>query len=69
MADAEAHVKGDGRHFEAVVICDAFAGKNLVKQHQMVYQAVNDHLHDDAVHALSLRTYTRADWAKQSGGG
>jgi acid stress-induced BolA-like protein IbaG/YrbA len=58
-------VNGDGRHFEAIVVCDDFAGKRLVQQHQMVYRTLAGHLHDDAVHALSLRTFTRAAWDQQ----
>jgi acid stress-induced BolA-like protein IbaG/YrbA len=31
----------------------------------MVYRTLAGHLHDDAVHALSLRTFTRAAWDQQ----
>lgn len=62
LPGARAMVDGDGRHFEAVVVSDAFAGKRLVQQHQMVYQALAGQMHDDAVHALSLRTYTCEQW-------
>ncbi len=65
LPDSLAMVDGDGRHFEAVVVCDAFAGKRLVQQHQMVYQALAGQMHDDAVHALSLRTLTRAAWEQR----
>lgn len=65
LPDSLAVVDGDGRHFEAVVVCDAFAGKRLVQQHQMVYQTLSGQMHDDAVHALSLRTFTRAAWEQR----
>ncbi|WP_372715510.1 BolA family protein [Immundisolibacter sp.] len=65
LPDSVATVEGDGRHFEALVVCDAFAGKRLVQQHQLVYQALAGHMHDDAIHALSLRTLTRAAWEQR----
>ena len=37
FADSEVTVEGDGRHFQAVVVSDAFSGKSMVQQHQMVY--------------------------------
>lgn len=61
---AQVDVKGDGDHFEATIVSDAFSGKNMVQQHQMVYAALGD-LMQGAVHALSFRTYTPEDWAKQ----
>ncbi len=65
LPDSVATVQGDGRHFEALVVCDAFAGKRLVQQHQLVYQALAGQMHDDAIHALSLRTLTRAAWEQR----
>ena len=62
IPDAEVRVSGDGRHFEAVVISDQFADKNAVQQHRMVYAALGDRFDTDAVHALSIKTYSRRDW-------
>ena len=64
IPDAEVAVQGDGDHFEATVVSDAFAGKTSVQQHQMVYAALGD-LMQGAVHALSFRTFTREQWDKQ----
>jgi acid stress-induced BolA-like protein IbaG/YrbA len=61
---AEVAVQGDGDHFEATVVSDAFEGKTSVQQHQMVYAALGD-LMQGAVHALSFRTLTRDQWDKQ----
>ncbi len=61
----EAYVDGDGSHFAARVVSDAFEGLSMVKQHQMVYAALGDSF-EDAIHALSLQTYTRAEWEKAS---
>ncbi len=62
FADAEVRVSGDGRHFDAVVISDAFSGKSMLEQHRMVYAALGDRFDTDVVHALSIKTYTRKDW-------
>jgi len=38
LPGARAHVQGDdGVHFEALVICEAFAGKLPLARHRMVY--------------------------------
>ena len=56
LPDAQVEVRGDdGRHFEALVCSPAFAGKNQVARHRMVYAALGEHM-AEAIHALSLRT-------------
>ena len=62
IADAEVSVTGDGRHFEAVVVSPAFAGKNMLAQHRLVYAALGDRFDTETVHALSLKTYTPEQW-------
>lgn len=61
LPGAEVSVTGDGRHFEAVVVSDAFDGKGLLEQHRMVYATLGDKVGGD-IHALSVRTYTYAEW-------
>jgi len=63
-AFAEGHVEvtGDGRHFSAVVVSDAFTGKNLIARHRLVYAALGGRFDTEAVHALSLKTYTPEQW-------
>ncbi len=63
-AFAEDHVEvtGDGRHFSAVVVSDAFTGKNLIARHRLVYAALGRRFDTEAVHALSLKTYTPEQW-------
>ncbi|MEM9772260.1 MAG: BolA family protein, partial [Cyanobacteria bacterium P01_D01_bin.73] len=42
-------------------------GKSLVKQHQLVYGALQEELDSNAIHALALKTYTPEAWqASQS---
>lgn len=64
---AHLEVRGeDGQHFEAVVVSPQFAGKNMVQQHQLVYQALGDRMRQE-IHALSLRTFTPEAWAAING--
>ncbi len=63
MPDSQVSVTGDGRHFEAIVVDDAFGGKGLLEQHRMVYATLGDKMGGE-IHALSMRTYTREQWEK-----
>ena len=47
----------DGEHFEALVISAQFEGMPLVKQHQLVMNALKADFAQD-VHALALTTRT-----------
>jgi acid stress-induced BolA-like protein IbaG/YrbA len=62
MATEHLSVVGDGTHFEAVIVSDAFAGKNRVQRHQLVYQTMGDRMREE-IHALSMKTYTPQEWA------
>lgn len=54
-------VAGDGQHFEALIVADAFAGLSRIRRHQLVYAALGDHMRAD-IHALSIRALTPAQW-------
>lgn len=55
-------VRGDGAHFEAVVVSPAFAGLNRVRRHQLVYAALGDRMREE-IHALSMQTLSPDEWA------
>ncbi|MFV0679759.1 BolA family protein [Ottowia sp.] len=59
-------VEGDGRHWFATIVSPEFEGKRLIARHQRVYATLGDHLKTDAVHALSMKTFTPAEWAAAS---
>ena len=61
-------VSGDGRHWAAVIVSPAFEGRRAVQRHQLVYATLGQRMHTDEVHALSMKTYTPAEWAAQAGG-
>ena len=48
-------LRGDGDHYLAIVVADAFRGKSRVQQHQMVYQALKGRMGNE-LHALALQT-------------
>lgn len=50
-------LRGDGDHYAALVISEAFRGKSRVQQHQMVYAAMQGHM-GGTLHALALQTAT-----------
>ena len=59
LPGARADVQGaDGVHFEATVVCEAFACKPLLARHRMVNATVKAHLDSGAIHALALKTVT-----------
>ena len=63
---SQVKVKGDGSHFDAVVISEAFAGLTPVKKQQLVYATVNEQITSGQLHALSIKTYTPDEWEKAS---
>ncbi|MBX3577089.1 MAG: BolA family transcriptional regulator [Rhizobiaceae bacterium] len=46
---------GDGDHYAAEVVAEAFRGKTRVQQHQMVYEALKGNM-GGVLHALALQT-------------
>lgn len=57
-------VTGDGRHWAAVIVSSAFEGKRSIARHQLVYSTLGARIQTDEVHALSMKTYTPAEWAQ-----
>jgi acid stress-induced BolA-like protein IbaG/YrbA len=55
-------VRGDGHHWEAVIVSARFEGQPKVRQHQLVYAALGDAMREE-IHALSMTTLTPAQWA------
>ena len=59
-------LEGDGRHWYATIVSAAFDGKRLIARHQQVYATLGTRMQTDEVHALSMKTYTPAEWAAQN---
>lgn len=66
MPDAQIQIQdltGGGDHYQATIVSSHFEGKGLVQQHQLVYDALRQAMASEAIHALSLKTYTPQKWA------
>jgi len=59
-SSADVHTDGEG-HYEATVICPAFAGKRSLQRHQMVYATLGSRVGRE-IHALALQTFTPEEW-------
>lgn len=47
---------GGGDHLQVSVVSSAFDGLNRIRQHQLVYAALQQELATEAIHALALNT-------------
>ena len=54
-------VAGDGQHFQATIVCAAFAGKRPIQRHQMVYAVLGERMREE-IHALSMKTLTPEEY-------
>ena len=57
-------VSGDGQHFEALVVSDAFRGLSRLARHRLVYAALGDRMRAE-IHALSMTTVTPDEHSAQ----
>ena len=64
LACSHLEVRGDGAHFEAVIVSPAFAGLSRVRQHQLVYAALGERMREE-IHALSMKTFSPQEWASR----
>jgi acid stress-induced BolA-like protein IbaG/YrbA len=61
LACQHLEVEGDGQHFFATIVSDAFEGKRLIARHQLVYAALGERMREE-IHALSMKTLTPDEW-------
>lgn len=64
LALQEAHVTGDGSHFQVIVVGELFADMNRVKKQQAVYAPLMEYIADNRIHALSIKAYTPQEWQR-----
>lgn len=48
-------LRGDGEHYSAYIVAEAFRGKSRVQQHQLVYAALQGKMGTE-LHALAIQT-------------
>ena len=61
LANCDIEVSGEGNHFNISVVGDVFEGLNAVKKQQLVYAVLNDAIADRSIHAVNMKTLTRAE--------
>jgi acid stress-induced BolA-like protein IbaG/YrbA len=66
LSDAEVTVQGEGGKFTVTVVSDRFAGLRPVAKQQLIYGPLNEHIASGAIHAVSMRTFTKEEWRKAS---
>lgn len=65
IPDAEIILDGEGCSYKATIISEMFDGMSPVKKHQAVYATVNDLIESGELHALTIKTFTPAQWKDQ----
>ncbi|WP_299180930.1 BolA family protein [uncultured Neptuniibacter sp.] len=55
---------GEGCDFQVTVVGELFEGLRPVKRQQMVYACLNEYIADGSIHALTIKTFTPAQWEK-----
>jgi acid stress-induced BolA-like protein IbaG/YrbA len=55
-------VKGDGQHFEAIIVSAEFAGKSRIQRQQRVNAVLRAYFDSGELHALSMKTHTPEEW-------
>jgi acid stress-induced BolA-like protein IbaG/YrbA len=66
ITGCEAIITADGSKYTATVVSDEFEGKTLVAEQKMVYALLNEHIQSGVIHALTIKAYTRKEWAENS---
>ena len=64
LALQEVHVSGEGSHYNIIAVGDCFADLRSVKRQQLVYGPLKDAIADGSLHAVTIKTFTPAEWAR-----
>lgn len=56
------HIQGEGCNFQVIAVGEIFGGLSPVKRQQMIYSVLSDEIASGALHAVSIKTYTPAQW-------
>ncbi len=60
----EVIVSGEGSHFEVIAVGSLFDGMSRVKKQQTIYAPLMAHISSNAIHALTIKTYSPQEWAR-----
>ncbi|WP_192036582.1 BolA family protein [Halomonas sp. YLGW01] len=62
IADCDFHIQGEGCNFQVIAVGEVFNGLTPVKRQQLIYGALSEEIASGALHAVSIKTYTPAQW-------
>lgn len=60
----EFHIQGEGCNFQVVAVGEVFEGLSPVKRQQLIYAALAEEIASGALHAISIKTFTPAQWER-----
>lgn len=60
-------VEGDGYHYQLTVVSDIFLDKSRVARQQWVYSKLNEYIKSGTLHAVTMKTMTKAEWENNHG--
>ncbi|HLV17739.1 MAG TPA: BolA family protein [Pseudomonas sp.] len=66
MPGVQVEVEGVGCNFQLNLIDDALAALSPVKRQQQIYAHLNPWIADGSIHAVTMKFYSRAQWAERS---
>lgn len=66
LEGSTAYPNGEGCDFSVTVVSAQFEGMRPVKKQQLIYACLNEHIASGAIHALTIKTFTPAEWDAQS---
>lgn len=61
----EVYVQGENAHYGVIAVSDEFAGLSRVKQQQLIYAPLMSYISSNAIHALTIKTYTVEKWKRE----
>ncbi|ABO25165.1 BolA family protein [Shewanella loihica] len=61
----EVHVSQDGTHYKIVAVGECFDGVSRVKQQQMIYGPLMEHVTSGALHAITINAFTPTQWKRE----
>ena len=62
---AEVKVKSEGSHYQVIAIDDRFEEMSRVKRQQVVSAPLSDKIADGTIHALTIKTFSQAQWQRE----
>jgi acid stress-induced BolA-like protein IbaG/YrbA len=62
IENCDFYIQGEGCNFQVIAVGDVFEGLGPVKRQQLIYGALSEEIASGALHAVSIKTYTPAQW-------